>query len=155
VTVNSVEHSASRAAEQTDEQTVVRSWSPDPRNVGTARDLLLKTLADWGRDELADKALLVLSELLTNAVRHADAPRGREVETRFMRTGEGARIEVHDATERRPVRRIAGVDSAGGRGLLLVNAVADTWGCLPRKGGGKVVWAQINAVSRTGDGDGV
>lgn len=67
-----------------------------------ARAELRKALADWGLSELEGDALLVASELVTNAVRHAVAPRDREIETRYVRLGNGVRVEVHDASPARP-----------------------------------------------------
>ncbi|AEW95815.1 hypothetical protein SCATT_34440 [Streptantibioticus cattleyicolor NRRL 8057 = DSM 46488] len=92
---------------------------------------------------------MVLSELLTNAVRHARVSPGREIETRFVRVGDGVRIEVHDADDRWPVAREMGADAPGGRGLLLVAALADVWDVAPREGVGKVVWAEVRVPGAT------
>lgn len=126
-----------------DEQAVIRRWGRDCRNVATARGVLLETLAEWGVDEIADSAVLVLSELLTNAVRHARVPAGREIETRFRLTGDAVRIEVHDSSDDQPVRGLADVESLDGRGLWLVETLADSWDVAPREGVGKVVWAEF------------
>jgi serine/threonine-protein kinase RsbW len=115
---------------------------------------LLKTLASWGLTEIADSAVLVLSELCTNAVRHARVPPGRQIETRFLRTDAGVRIEVHDAAAGSPELRMPDPDSSDGRGLLLVAALADVWGVAPRDGIGKVVWAEINTLGSEGDSHG-
>ncbi|WP_269853555.1 ATP-binding protein [Streptomyces sp. RPT161] len=123
----------------------VRRWSRRPQCVGLARAELRTTLAGWGLEELAEVSTLVLSELLTNAVRHAHVSPGREIETRFMRTRRGTRLEVHDASERRPEKRPPALDAVNGRGLSLVASLADSWGVEPRAGVGKVVWAEINA----------
>ncbi|MCZ1013098.1 ATP-binding protein [Streptomyces albulus] len=56
----------------------------------------------WGLAEVSDDALLVLSELLTNAVRHAQVSRGREIRTRYSREPQGVRIVVHDAAQSWP-----------------------------------------------------
>jgi anti-sigma regulatory factor (Ser/Thr protein kinase) len=100
---------------------------------------------DWGLAELADAAELVLSELLTNAVRHA-AARTREVGTRYERdsTG-GVRIEVSDGSPVTPRLRAATLDAESGRGLGLVNVMTGgRWGVVrDPSGGGKTVWAQI------------
>ncbi|MEU3186952.1 ATP-binding protein [Streptomyces sp. NPDC006923] len=80
-----------------DDRLVVLRWTRHPRCVGLARAELRKTLAGWGHAELEDTAVLILSELLTNAVRHAHIP-GREIETRFCLIADGVRIEVDDAS---------------------------------------------------------
>ncbi|CAM5249358.1 hypothetical protein GCM10010329_08260 [Streptomyces spiroverticillatus] len=126
-----------------------------PRAVGLARGELRKTLAGWGMAAVEEAAALVLSELLTNAQRHARV-RGREIETRFVRlAGEresGVRLEVHDASAVRPRPRAASPDACEGRGLLLVELMADRWGVAGRNGPGKAVWAECGA-GRAGGGE--
>ncbi|MFI8941116.1 ATP-binding protein [Streptomyces syringium] len=127
---------------------VARRWTRHPRCVGSARAELRKALADWGLSSIEGEALLVLSELLTNAVVHARVPRGREIETCFRREGDTVRIAVDDADGRHPVPRPPQAD--GGRGLVLVAALADRWGVSDRGGVGKSVWAVLAAPHRTG-----
>ncbi|TFI28044.1 MULTISPECIES: ATP-binding protein [Streptomyces] len=125
--------------------TVVLRWRRHPSSVGLARLELRKSLAGWGLSALEDSAVLVLSELVTNAVRHARVPSGREIETRFLPMvppkPSGLRIEVHDTSALRPRLRAAEPDACDGRGLLLVDALADEWGVADRVGVGKLVWA--------------
>ncbi|MFI5802607.1 ATP-binding protein [Streptomyces sp. NPDC051561] len=126
---------------------VVLRWGYGPREIGTARAELRKVLASWGTAaSVEDSALLVLSELLTNAQRHGRIP-GREVETRFLRLngGAGVRLEVHDTSPRRPAPGAPDPYSCEGRGLLLVDGVADRWGVNDRSGPGKTVWAECTA----------
>ena len=126
---------------------VVRRWPNSRRTVPRARHELLATLGAWELAGLEEAAVLVLSELVTNAVRHASSPRGRQIETRFLRlTDDRVRIEVHDASSDRPVLRRSSETDEGGRGLLLVDAVtAHQWGVSSRAGVGKLVWAVIAA----------
>ncbi|MFD8965218.1 ATP-binding protein [Streptomyces sp. NPDC059568] len=109
---------------------------------------LRKALVSWGLSELEDSAVLVLSELLTNARRHACVSPGREIETRYVPTMRGLRIEVHDASVERPELRVPDADACDGRGLVLVAALADAWGVRERDEGGgrpgKVVWAELS-----------
>jgi serine/threonine-protein kinase RsbW len=133
-----------------DEQAVIRCWSRDPRDVASARGELLDTLALWGLGEIADAATLVLCELVTNAMRHAHTSPEQGIETRFLRTGDHVRIEVHDASDTWPVRRVADLESLNGRGLLLVDALADSWDVAPREGGGKIIWARFAASPEEG-----
>lgn len=92
---------------------------------------------------LADVAELVLSELFTNAVRHARGPADRLVETRYERLPDGTlRIEVHDANSLRPERQEPSKDADSGRGLALVDELTSgRWGVSERLGVGKLVWA--------------
>lgn len=124
---------------------VVRRWAHHPRCVALARAELLKALAEWGLSEIEYSAATVVSELVTNAVLHARAPRGREIETRFSCRGSVLRIEVHDAADERPEKRRPDANAEHGRGLLLVTAMADRWGVYERVGVGKAVWAEISA----------
>ncbi|MGW7412050.1 ATP-binding protein [Streptomyces sp. NPDC054863] len=100
---------------------------------------LRKTLAGWGLAALEDPAVLILSELLTNAQRYGRVP-GRDIETRFARltgsTEGGFRVEVHDASPRLPHPREAALDECEGRGLFLVNVLAD-----PTTSGGAGTWS--------------
>lgn len=114
------------------------------RSVGRARAALRHQLAIWHIDdaELADSAVLLLSELTTNAVNAAATP-GREIGVRFELTVAALRLEVSDASDGQPRLRHAAGDDESGRGLALVEALADAWGTEPRDTVGKVVWALL------------
>ncbi|MFD3946265.1 ATP-binding protein [Streptomyces sp. NPDC058579] len=131
-------------------ETVILRWAQGPRSVPVARRHLLGTLEGWGLSCVSDSASLVLSELLTNAVRHGRVP-GREIETRFARLPGVLRIEVHDASEKRPMMALRSDCGTGGWGLPLVDVLAAKWGVSDRLGPGKVVWAELE----TGDCGGV
>jgi two-component sensor histidine kinase len=121
---------------------VVKSWPHGPRSVGRARRLLVRSLEAWSLGHLADAAELVVSELLTNSVRHAGDPRGHVIGTRFERLQCGVRIEVHDAGDSKPELRDACSDAESGRGLALVDVITGGhWGVNDREGAGKMVWA--------------
>ncbi|MFI8461311.1 ATP-binding protein [Kitasatospora sp. NPDC085464] len=110
-----------------------------------ARHLLRAYLAALPDGErYSDVAELLLGELVANAVQHSSAPPDRLVEVRFSVVRDLLRLEVHDAGAGRPSVRTAGTDEERGRGLFLVNELAERWGCCPRSGGiGKFVWALI------------
>jgi anti-sigma regulatory factor (Ser/Thr protein kinase) len=116
-------------------------WRRHRRCVGLARAQLRKALAGWGLAGIEEPAVLVVSELVTNAVVHARVPPGREILTCFVRQDGGVRIEVHDASGVWPVRRVP--DESGGYGLLLVERLAFRWGVAERNGVGKAVWALV------------
>ncbi len=132
------------SANPRDGETVVLRWSQTARSVPLARRELRRTLARWEWGAVEDAASLVLSELLTNAVRHGQVP-GREIETHFARVRGGAlRIEVHDASERRPLMALPLDGADGGWGLPLVDTLAAKWGIDDRRGPGKLVWAELS-----------
>jgi anti-sigma regulatory factor (Ser/Thr protein kinase) len=104
-------------------------------------------LREWDLAQLAEQAELVVSELLTNAVkasRRLDPP--APVRLWLLPDGAGVRILVWDASPQEPAPRAMTADDAdGGRGLLLVEAVSDRWGWYPSAGmPGKVTWALIS-----------
>ncbi|NED78649.1 ATP-binding protein [Streptomyces sp. SID11233] len=117
-------------------------------SVPRARAALRAKLGEWraGRAS-AEDGELVLSELVTNAVR-VPVPGDRLVGVRIECRGRGAflRLEVSDAGEGRPEVRQPGELDRGGRGLLLVEALAHRWGVDDRGAGiGKTVWAELLA----------
>ncbi len=118
------------------------------RSVPRARAALQAAVLAWGAGrDVAEAAELVLSELVTNALR-VRVPRDRQVGVRITRSEfEGTlRLEVSDAGAGRPEVRVPGNDETSGRGLMLVEALAYRWGVLEREGGvGKTVWAEIKA----------
>lgn len=115
------------------------------RSVGRARTLLREQATSWKLpDEVTETAVLLLSELLTNAYRHAKVSPGREIRARFALDGDRVRVCVTDANDTLPVLRNASLDDESGRGLALVAALADDWGASCREGGiGKTVWFEL------------
>ena len=98
------------------------------------------TLLAWASEVAVDDALLIVTELATNALLHAG---GRPV-LRLSVTGTELRIEVYDDSPAPPVRRAAGAD--GGWGLALVERLSSAWGTT-RHGRGKLVWCALPAKS--------
>lgn len=113
------------------------TWSPV-----LARRFVARTLEGTGLEELAADAVLVVSELATNAVVHAHS----RFHVTVSRLGATLRIDVGDAgaTAGDLVDRIAAPLATSGRGLRTVAALARRWGVLDG-GGGKVVWAELGA----------
>ncbi|MFI1566517.1 PAS domain S-box protein [Streptomyces sp. NPDC020490] len=106
-----------------------------PSSVPEAREFLHKALTSWDCAKAADEALLLLSETLTNAVRHAEGPIGLHL----RRTATDLTVEVSDRSPHLPQPRLAGEDEESGRGLLLVRALAHSWGVRPTDEG-KTTW---------------
>jgi len=103
-----------------------------------ARRFVKETLAGWNCEDLADDAILLTSELVTNAVLHAES----ELELRVRRRPTSVRIEVVDQSSRGLVRRDQSADATSGRGLAMVNTLAVLWGSDP-VGRGKSVWFEL------------
>ncbi|WSW72075.1 SpoIIE family protein phosphatase [Streptomyces sp. NBC_00996] len=118
----------------------VATWDlpSDPAAVAGARDKVSRRLADWGLQEVAFTAELVVSELVTNAIRYGALP----IQLRLIR--DTALIcEVSDGSSTAPHMRRARMFDEGGRGLLLVAQFAERWGTRHRAGG-KSIWAEIS-----------
>ncbi|WP_407840288.1 ATP-binding protein [Streptomyces sp. DSM 116496] len=122
--------------------------------VGRCRDFTRAALTEWRwlpegenprehglRDETADDALLLVSEVVANACMHAGGPSS----LLLRRTAGGLRIEVTDASPVAPaVRRPSDPARPGGHGLVIVERLARKWGSEP-VGGGKCVWVELDA----------
>lgn len=120
----------------------------DPAAVAGMRAAAAGKLDDWGLSALAFPMELVLSELITNAIRHGSAPVA--VRLLYDRT---LTCEVADAGSTSPHLRDAALMDEGGRGLFLVARVAERWGTryTPQ---GKVIWAELSLPRSGGGADG-
>jgi anti-sigma regulatory factor (Ser/Thr protein kinase) len=120
---------------------------PDPTSARACRRFLLSTLADWDADQFADDAVLLLSELVTNAVLHA----GTDIEVEVRLDGDVLRIEVRDGDPRLPNVRHYSLLSGTGRGLALVAQTARSWAAEPLPTG-KLVWFELEAGAEASRG---
>jgi Histidine kinase-like ATPase domain len=150
-----------------------RTPGPDARSVGAAREFSLATLRRWGVAERTDDIAVVLSELLTNALRHTAGPApaggagpgGRPpgaprsplraeaagaagagpgpapVRIGLVQPGRFVLVVVTDPGRQVPVLREPDYLAESGRGLHVINALSDTWGCTTPTDAGKAVWA--------------
>jgi anti-sigma regulatory factor (Ser/Thr protein kinase) len=121
----------------------------DPRAVARARRLVRAAVRFWDVPVDAETAALLTSELVTNAVTHDSGRPGPAAGATIMLTITGSRdrlrVEVHDACLAPPVVNEApGADAEHGRGMLLVNMLASTWGC-DRLATGKLVYFTLTA----------
>jgi anti-sigma regulatory factor (Ser/Thr protein kinase) len=116
----------------------VRTWQlpPDPAAVARARKMAGEQLAAWGLTEAAFTTELIVSELVTNALRYGGAP----IELRLIRDSTLV-CEVSDGSNTAPHLRRARVFDEGGRGLLLVAQLSDRWGTRQTPTG-KTIWAE-------------
>ncbi|NBE52591.1 SpoIIE family protein phosphatase [Streptomyces boluensis] len=121
----------------------------DPDALTGARHMIRAAVRAWGAGERADEIELIADELITNALMHTD---GAAVVTLRVLTGvdRRLRVEVEDTSSALPRRREAGDSGVSGRGLLLVDRIADVWGVEPR-GSGKCVWCEFLVPARETD----
>jgi anti-sigma regulatory factor (Ser/Thr protein kinase) len=121
---------------------------PRPESVKTGRDFTQATLLDWDMPALADVAELVVSELVTNALRHGvPSARGLASEhcirLRLLAQAPFMMCMVTDPGSDIPVLRESEPTSESGRGLNVVEACSVRWGWHLLDEGGKVVWALL------------
>ena len=117
---------------------------PDKTAPAVARARTRTALRTWRLGAILDPLLLVVSELVGNAVRHGRPP----VQLLLRRTPRGVRVEVHDERSNGAPRLPAllpAADAESGRGLFLVEAVSTETGVENLPGAGKVVWATLDA----------
>lgn len=124
---------------------VTALFPPWPTAAREARRIALHALTDWQADDLADASALVTSELVTNAVVHAQTP----LQLTMVHAEDQVRLAVRD----RGGGRAAGGDRArasslNGRGLALVDAYTSSWGVLPARRSGKTVWAVLDSAAQ-------
>ncbi|ARH94160.1 MULTISPECIES: SpoIIE family protein phosphatase [Streptomyces] len=114
----------------------------DPEGLSAARHMIRAAVRAWGAAERSEEIELVADELITNALLHTDGE--AVVNIRMPHSVERRlRLEVEDHSSSLPRRREPGEAGVSGRGLLLVDRLADVWGVEPR-GGGKCVWCEFN-----------
>jgi hypothetical protein len=142
----------------------MRTPGIDTRSVGPARDFCLSTMRRWGVTGRGDDVAVVVSELLTNALRHAvpqasppagtlpagtlpagtpgGAGRGRwPVRLGLVQPGQFVLCAVADPSPRPPEPKDPDYLAESGRGLHVISALSDRWGCTAPSETGKVVWA--------------
>lgn len=129
-------------------KTTQQFFDARPESVGQARSFTSEALADWGLPDRAEEIRLCVSELATNALVHGTVP-GHGFLVKLNADEDVVRLEVHDSRRQHPeARQAAGTDTSG-RGLILVNALADGWGVEDRAPVGKIVWSCFKATGGT------
>ncbi len=126
-------------------------------SVGSARRHTAEVIRSWALEDedVAETAVLLASELVTNAVKASVAPgqqlghdaacdRRTEIALRLGSTATSLLIEVWDHDDTPPVLETRDLTAEGGRGLLLVDVLSKRWAYYRPRGGGKVVWCEID-----------
>ncbi|MFE2146125.1 SpoIIE family protein phosphatase [Streptomyces sp. NPDC059456] len=128
-------------------RTMLTVAQAEPERIAGARRQIRELLHDWADAEQVDSAVLMVSEMVTNVLMHTDgdallvAEAAGELGTRRLR------IEVADASDELPHKRHPGEMASSGRGVLLMEMLADSWGVDPR-GEGKSIWFELHEQSK-------
>ena len=123
-----------------------RAFGADAGSVHAARDFTSLTLSRWGTAERDQDVVIVVSELVTNALRHAlpgagDTRQRRPVQLGLLQFGPCVLCAVADPSRAVPAPRAPGTLGETGRGLHIICALSDQWGCTAPSDAGKAVWA--------------
>ncbi|MCQ0024811.1 SpoIIE family protein phosphatase [Streptomyces somaliensis DSM 40738] len=114
----------------------------EPERISTARRQVRELLHDWADGEQVDSAALMVSEMVTNVLLHTDGDARLVAEVRGEHGRRRLRVEVADSSDELPHRRRPGEMASSGRGLMLMEGLADAWGVDPR-GEGKSIWFEL------------
>ena len=115
------------------------------QSAAEARVFMRQVLDAWDCDDPDQIAVLLTSEVVSNAVVHAATRLALDV--CWDPEAETLRVEVRDGDDRPPRNRHPSVDAVGGRGVMLVESLARRWGTQPDDGG-KIVWFELAARRR-------
>lgn len=133
-----------------DEELALAAIAALPSGPSLARRFAAATLRAWQEQpELIETAVLLVSELVTNAVRAVGTVRAARVELALRRQCGRVIIEVYDNGMGLPVLTRIKPDAENGRGLLLVQALSNEWGHRRRSSGGKTVFCVLDASELT------
>jgi serine/threonine-protein kinase RsbW len=114
-----------------------------PSSATTARSEVTRRLAQRVTNGALEDVRLLLTELITNALRHSGMTADDEIRVRAVLSGGTVRIEVHDPGRDGPIERREPGARGGGYGLFLVERLTDEWGVEQRDG--TTVWAELPA----------
>lgn len=116
-----------------------RRLTAEPASASGARQFVCLQLLGHGLPQLQDDLPLVVSELVTNAITHAQTP----FTVVLQREGPSVRLTVQDLSPQVPVMATPAAMDGGGRGLVIVDVLSREWGVLTHPGGSKSVWADF------------
>ncbi|GGZ14276.1 magnesium or manganese-dependent protein phosphatase [Streptomyces olivaceoviridis] len=132
-------------------RTLLSVAQDEPERIAEARQHLRGLLHDWAAAEQVDSAVLLVSEMVTNVLVHTDADALLLAEVMGEGTGRRLRVEVFDTGDDLPHKRRPGELASSGRGLMLIELLADGWGVDPR-GEGKSIWFELYEPGGSGAG---
>jgi anti-sigma regulatory factor (Ser/Thr protein kinase) len=131
--------------------------APESHAIGTARSFTFQTMHKWGVTDRADDIAAVVTELLTNAIRHA-LPQAQHaaatlspwpIKVGLLHPGSHVICAIADPSTELPELRAPDWQDESGRGLLVVSSLSDHWGCFAAPGDqGKVVWGAFATAAR-------
>ncbi len=127
------------AVDGQEQRTAQLTLPPKATSPARARRFVAETLAAWDAEGAADDALLIVSELVTNALLHART--GMTI-TVVDESPDAVRLSVSDGSAQAPQERHFSPESGTGRGLHLLDALALEWG-VDQHAGGKTVWCRV------------
>ncbi|MFE4825994.1 SpoIIE family protein phosphatase [Streptomyces sp. NPDC056672] len=131
-----------RGVHRTTRRTALTVAQAEPERIAGARRQVRDLLHDWTSGEQIDSAELMVSEMLTNVLVHTDNDALLLAEAVGEQGNRRLRVEVADTSDDLPHRRRPGELASSGRGLLLMEMLADAWGVDPR-GDGKSIWFEL------------
>jgi Histidine kinase-like ATPase domain len=131
--------------------------APESHAIGAARSFTFQTMHKWGVTDRADDIAAVVTELLTNAIRHA-LPQAQHaagtlspwpIKVGLLHPGSHVICAIADPSTELPELRAPDWQDESGRGLLVVSSLSDHWGCSAAPGDqGKVVWGAFATAAR-------
>ncbi|GHE80142.1 hypothetical protein GCM10018785_55320 [Streptomyces longispororuber] len=134
-------------------RTMLTVAQAEPERVAGARGHLRDLLHDWADADQVDSAVLLISEMITNVLVHTDGDALLVAEVTGENGTRRLRAEVSDGSDDLPHKRHPGELASSGRGLVLMDLLADRWGVAPR-GEGKSIWFELYEGPAAGGGDG-
>jgi anti-sigma regulatory factor (Ser/Thr protein kinase) len=124
-----------------------RDLPPEVESPGIARNVIKDTLVRWSLGDFYDDAAVVVSELVTNAIRYGLCPGARDsLRLVLVRYERQLVCMVTDPADTAPTMQEPDWIAETGRGLHIIEAMSRAWGWTPLLGGGKAVWASFSIV---------
>ncbi|MFF3084763.1 SpoIIE family protein phosphatase [Streptomyces nojiriensis] len=129
-------------------RTVLTVAQVEPERIAGVRQQIRELLHDWSDPDQVDSAVLMVSEMVTNVLTHTDGDALLVAEAVGELGARRLRVEVADGSDELPHKRQPGELSSSGRGVLLMEMLADAWGVDPR-GEGKSIWFELHEQSKS------
>ncbi|MFD9031849.1 SpoIIE family protein phosphatase [Streptomyces sp. NPDC059567] len=130
------------AVREAPRRTMMTVAQAEPERIAAARQHVRQLLHDWVDEDQVDSAVLMVSEMVTNVLIHTDGDALIVAEVTCDEAGRRMRVEVSDGSDELPHKRHPGEMASSGRGLVLMEMLAEAWGVDPR-GEGKSIWFEL------------